>query len=104
MKDFSLKEVPLKWGITLTLLFGVLLTSMVQAYPKKKLSEEDITINGIVTADAGEPLPGVTVIVKGTANGVITGVDGSYTITADADGVLQFSYLGYKISGDRDSE
>lgn len=55
------------------------------------------TIKGKVTGVSGEPLPGVTVVVKGTAQGIITDVDGQYAITNVAQGsTLVFSFVGMK--------
>lgn len=53
------------------------------------------SVYGVVRS-SGEPLPGVTVVVKGTSSGTVTDVDGSYTITADATSVLVFSYIGFE--------
>ncbi|MCK3685942.1 TonB-dependent receptor [Maribellus sp. YY47] len=54
------------------------------------------TITGKVTdAGSGEPLPGVTIVVKGTTNGTITNFDGDYSIKVDMDQILQFSFVGY---------
>jgi TonB-dependent starch-binding outer membrane protein SusC len=54
------------------------------------------TVRGKVTSEQGEGLPGVTVLVKGTAIGATTDVTGSYNIQApDGNGVLTFSYIGY---------
>jgi len=53
------------------------------------------SVSGVVTDDSG-PLPGVTVIIKGTLAGVVTDFDGAYTITAPTqETVLQFSYIGF---------
>jgi TonB-linked SusC/RagA family outer membrane protein len=52
------------------------------------------TITGTVSADDG-PLPGASVVVKGTTTGVSTDFDGNYTIEAGADDTLSFSYIGY---------
>ncbi|WP_205461793.1 SusC/RagA family TonB-linked outer membrane protein [Mangrovibacterium lignilyticum] len=52
---------------------------------------------GKVTDTAGNPLPGVTIAVKGTMNGTITDFDGNYTISnIPADAVLTFSFVGMK--------
>ncbi|QGY44771.1 SusC/RagA family TonB-linked outer membrane protein [Maribellus comscasis] len=52
-------------------------------------------ISGTVTDESGEPLPGVTVVVKGTTNGVVTGANGSYSISnISDDAVLVFSFVG----------
>lgn len=53
------------------------------------------TITGTVTsAEDGSALPGVSIVVRGTANGVSAGVDGSYTIQAAPGSVLVFSFIG----------
>jgi len=60
-----------------------------------RLSAQDITVSGtIVSADDGTPLPGVTVVVKGTGHGTTTGIDGKYSIAVPLNGVLVFSYVG----------
>ncbi|WP_369699896.1 TonB-dependent receptor domain-containing protein [Flavobacterium sp. AED] len=51
-------------------------------------------IKGRVVDDGGQPLPGVTILVKGTTKGTTTDADGNYTITAQMGDVLQFSYVG----------
>ena len=54
------------------------------------------TITGKVTdADDGEPLPGVTIVVKGTTSGTITNFDGDYSINVEEGQILSFSYIGY---------
>ncbi|WP_339876305.1 SusC/RagA family TonB-linked outer membrane protein [uncultured Algoriphagus sp.] len=53
-------------------------------------------VSGIVTSgEDGEPIPGVTVLVKGTSVGTATDIDGKYSLTIPADGsVLVFSFIG----------
>ncbi len=52
-------------------------------------------ISGTVTDDGGQPLPGVTVVVKGTTKGTVTNVDGYYSIPdVPANAILQFSFVG----------
>lgn len=53
------------------------------------------TITGNVS-DALGPLPGVNVLVKNTINGTQTDFDGNYSINADSDATLVFSYIGFK--------
>ena len=53
-------------------------------------------INGVVTDETGDALIGVTVIVQGTTTGTITDIDGSFSINAAPDAVLDVSYIGYK--------
>ncbi|MEX0274756.1 MAG: SusC/RagA family TonB-linked outer membrane protein, partial [Flavobacteriaceae bacterium] len=52
------------------------------------------TITGNVS-DASGPLPGASVVVKGTATGATTDFDGNYSLNANENAVLVFSYIGY---------
>ncbi len=52
------------------------------------------TVTGTVTDENGAPLPGATVMVQGSTRGVITDVDGSYSIQAAPADKLTFDYLG----------
>ena len=52
-------------------------------------------ITGVVSDESG-PLPGVTIVVKGTTNGTETDFDGRYSISANKGDVLVFSFVGMK--------
>ena len=55
------------------------------------------SISGRVLDSSGSPLPGVTVVVKGTTNGTITDFEGNYNISnVPGDGTLVFSFVGMK--------
>lgn len=78
-KNLLLKMLPL---------FLILLTSMAWA--------QERTVTGKVTsADDGSGLPGVNVLIKGTTNGTVTDSNGSYTISAPANSIFAFSFIGY---------
>lgn len=54
------------------------------------------TIRGTVKDISGEPIIGANVVVKGTTNGVITDIDGNYTLAnVEDNSMLVFSYIGY---------
>ncbi len=57
-----------------------------------------LTVSGTVTSEAGETMPGVNVIEKGTTNGTTTDAEGKYSIViSDNNAVLVFSFIGYTI-------
>lgn len=59
--------------------------------------EQTKTITGKVTDSSGEPLPGATVIVKGTTIGTVTDADGNFTLQIPSDAqTLQISFVGMK--------
>ena len=53
------------------------------------------SITGVVSDDTGVPLPGATVQVVGTSNGVTTDFDGNYTIMANQGDDISFSFVGF---------
>ena len=54
-----------------------------------------LTVRGTVSDEAGA-LPGVTILVEGTTNGVITNIDGRYQVKVKKGAKLAFSYVGYR--------
>jgi len=61
------------------------------------LYSQEMTVSGVVTdAESGDGLPGVNVVEQGTQRGVITNLDGEYTIDVEGPGsTLIFSFVGY---------
>ncbi|MGV7104917.1 SusC/RagA family TonB-linked outer membrane protein [Flavobacterium sp. U410] len=60
------------------------------------LTAQNIKVSGVVSDKQGLTLPGVNVVLKGTQKGVITDFDGNYELEVPANGVLNFSYIGFK--------
>lgn len=58
------------------------------------LMAQNVTVTGVVT-DAEQPLPGVSIVVKGTTIGTVSDGDGKYQISASPDDILVFSFVGY---------
>lgn len=58
--------------------------------------QTDKSVRGTITDLAGQGLPGVNVVVKGTTNGVISDINGYYVINANQGNILQFTYIGFK--------
>ncbi|WP_299105528.1 TonB-dependent receptor [uncultured Winogradskyella sp.] len=69
------------------------------------LYSQDLTVIGTVTAEDLGPVPGASVLLKGTSKGTSTDFDGNYSLSVnDPDAILVFSYIGYttqevKVSG-----
>lgn len=72
-----------------SLLFGLLLL------PVLAFAANPVTVTGTVTDNSGEPLIGVSVLVKGTPQGTSTNIDGEFTVKASVGDMLTFSYIGY---------
>ena len=53
------------------------------------------TVGGRVTASDGGPLPGATILERGTSNGVSTGTDGSFSLSVQPNATLVISSVGY---------
>jgi len=60
--------------------------------------EVQSTVTGVVTDENGNPLPGASVVVKGTTTGAVADFDGNYSISVASEGVLVFSFVGYSAS------
>ncbi|MEI6433698.1 MAG: TonB-dependent receptor [Bacteroidota bacterium] len=70
----------------LLLLFTVIL---------QRLTAQDIPVSGIITSsDDNSPLPGVTILIKGTTQGTTSDINGKYSLLSPAKGVLVYSYVG----------
>lgn len=55
-----------------------------------------VTVSGVVVDSQGEPVIGASVVEKGTTNGIVTNIDGKFTISVKAGATLQISFVGYK--------
>ena len=60
------------------------------------MAQEKITVKGTVLDETGVPMVGAGVTEKGTSNGVVTDLDGIFTIKVAKDAVLTFSYISYE--------
>lgn len=58
-------------------------------------AQNRVQVSGTVTDELNQPMVGVSIIEKGTQNGVLSDMNGKYTITASEGSVLEFLYLGY---------
>jgi len=59
-------------------------------------AQQNVTVKGKVTDETNQGLPGVTILEKGTQNGVITDADGNYTLQTNGNATLVYSFIGYQ--------
>lgn len=86
MKKSKLKGI---WRIAALLFFSCFLA--ITSFAQQK------SLSGKVIGEDGAPIPGVTVVVKGTTSGTITDMDGKFTFNAPANAkTLSISYIGMK--------
>ena len=69
---------------------------LVLAFPSSLYAQEKVNVTGIVLDSEGTPLIGATVMVAGTTNGVLTGIDGKYSISVFKSDKLQAACMGYE--------
>ena len=74
--------------------FSVILTLLLAFVVQISFAQEK-KVSGTVSDDNGLPLPGSTIIIKGTSSGVSTDFDGNYSINANVGDILTFNYVGY---------
>ncbi len=83
-----------KWHSTLTRVFLVIIVACVCMTP---VFAQNLQVSGKVKSNPdGEPLLGVTVVIKGTSTGTVTDIDGAYKLAVNSqDDILVFSSVGY---------
>ena len=85
MKDKWTKKQSFSWLFLLLMC----LTPLLGIAQNKELS-----ITGRVVDDLNEPLPGVSIVIKGTSKGTVTDIDGVYTLHASSTDILVYSQVG----------
>jgi len=103
----NLREVLTEISISTGLRFKRINDSIFISYDDSNESEQveediieevllPIQINGRITDSAGEPLPGVNIVIKGTSTGTTSDFDGNYRLEVEQGATLVFSYIGYQ--------
>lgn len=73
----------------------IILLCVLLAFSSASMAQ--IKVKGLVTDQSGQPVPGVSVVDKGTTNGTITNLDGKYSIdVSNENATLTFSFIGFK--------
>jgi TonB-linked SusC/RagA family outer membrane protein len=86
---YVLNEVLKGSDLTYKMAENDLITISADPQPPKSRS-----VSGVVRGDDGEPLAGVSVVVKGTTMGALTDLAGGYSLQASGEDVLVFSFMG----------
>lgn len=69
----------------------------VLATAKENVATQQRAVSGKVTDESGQPLPGATIVIKGTTRGTVTNADGEYSISSlPEDATLVFSFIGMR--------
>ena len=82
-------------------------TSPYMSGDSKAMQQTENVLKGIVTDQAGEPLIGVSISVKGTSSGTVTDINGKYSLHVSPGSTLVFTYIGYtprevRVTGGKD--
>lgn len=98
--DFSVRKASLKETLNKLLdgndlTYKILNKNLIAIVSTIKTEQQQATIKGQITTKDGEPIPGVSVIEKGTTNGAVTDVNGQYKITVGDGAVLVFRAIGF---------
>ena len=86
-----LNEVFAGTNVTYAIVDKQIILSTKKAAPEQSQQK----VAGKVKDANGEPLIGVSILVKGTTNGTVTDIDGNFSLQADKGAVLEVSYIGY---------
>ena len=98
VKDSPLADV-LNTGLTPAGLLWKIIGDKIVITPSHKdtapQQEETVTVSGRLTDSRGEALIGASALVKGTTNGVVTDIDGKFSLTVHKGETIEFSCLGF---------
>lgn len=68
---------------------------VIRIHSQNALQQQKRKITGVITDKEGFPLPGANVVEEGTTNGIITDLEGNFSLEVSDNAVLQISYIGY---------
>ncbi len=96
-KKFKMGSVPYKLWHVMRLSLVFLLVAQINIFAAETVDiKQTVQITGTVTDEDGLPMPGANVTVKGTTTGVVTDVNGKYSINVpNRNATVQFSFVGY---------
>ncbi len=84
-------------GLSLTVVRDQIMVKNPNLFNRTFLQEQQLDVSGKVTDSSGAPLPGVSIVIKGTITGTITDFDGKFKLdNVSGDATLVFSFVGMK--------
>ena len=83
------------YSIKKSTLYSLFLSLLFALFFFNGYSQGAKSVKGKVTDEGGKPLSNVSVTIKNTTRGTVTGNDGNYSITASSGDILTFTYIGY---------
>jgi len=91
MKQFTQRpsEKPIKQRLQKMLFTGFFLCLLLPSFAQVK-------VTGVVTEESKQPLPGVSIVIKGTTQGTITDFDGKFALDVNEGESLVFSFIGFQ--------
>src|SRR5688572_32729620 len=75
--------------------YHIVLLVLLSSFITSLYGQSPVTVKGKVTGQLGEPLSGVTIVVKGSTASVLSSNDGTFEIQAPLNSTLAFSYIGH---------
>lgn len=95
--DLGLKTASVLKVFCLCLFLSLMVIKEGKAEASTKYSPPEIAISGLVKDASGEPLPGVSILERGTSNGTVTDIDGKFSLSVNSsESVLFFSFIGFE--------
>jgi len=90
--NMALRSQPFSWEISEN---TILIKPMAAAAPDK-IRQQSVDVQGRIIDEEGQPLPGVSITIKGTSGGTVTDVQGNFSLSGvDENATLVITYIGY---------
>jgi TonB-linked SusC/RagA family outer membrane protein len=93
VKDSNIEDVLAQLFNNTDISYTILENNLIVVAPKRSIQQK--IIGKITDAATGEPLVGVNVLIEGTSQGVISDIEGKFSIDVPQGGILAISYVGY---------
>lgn len=91
------KQMPKVWALSCLIAGAPVAWMNAEPVSETPVVSQQRNLTGVVKDKSGETIPGANILVKGTANGVVTDMDGNYTISIPGNqAILVVSFIGYK--------